>query len=64
VALVDASLSKQIKAGDLIKELAPLVGAKGGGKPEFAQAGGGTDPSQFTQVAQKLPSLLPNGVAV
>lgn len=64
VALVDAGLSKQVKAGDLIKELAPLVGAKGGGKPEFAQAGGGTDPSQFTQVAQKLPSLLPNGVAV
>ncbi|MEO0453072.1 MAG: alanine--tRNA ligase [Verrucomicrobiota bacterium] len=29
-----------IKAGDVIKEIAPIVGGKGGGKPELAQGGG------------------------
>jgi alanyl-tRNA synthetase len=33
-------LSAKIKAGDIIKQLAPLVGGSGGGKPELAQAGG------------------------
>lgn len=30
-----------LKAGDLIKEVGPLMGAKGGGKPDMAMAGGG-----------------------
>jgi len=30
----------KIKAGDLIKPVAELVGGKGGGRPDFAQAGG------------------------
>ncbi|MEL1213387.1 DHHA1 domain-containing protein, partial [Staphylococcus epidermidis] len=29
-----------IKAGDLIKQIAPLVGGGGGGRPDMAQAGG------------------------
>lgn len=29
-----------VKAGDLIKEIAPLVGGGGGGRPDMAQAGG------------------------
>jgi alanyl-tRNA synthetase len=33
-----------LKAGDLIKEVAPLVGGRGGGRPDMAQGGGG-DPS-------------------
>lgn len=40
-----ASVSKEkvavgIKAGDLIKAIAPLVGGGGGGRPDMAQAGG------------------------
>ncbi|MDR3608206.1 MAG: alanine--tRNA ligase [Oligoflexia bacterium] len=31
---------KIIGAGDLLKELAPLIDGRGGGKPDFAQAGG------------------------
>ena len=34
----------KVRAGDVIKWLAPKVGAKGGGRPEMAQAGGGTNP--------------------
>jgi len=35
-------VDRGIKAGDLIKEICPLVGGKGGGRPDMAQ-GGGTD---------------------
>lgn len=38
------AIAKGIKAGDIIRELAPKVGGKGGGKPDFAM-GGGKDPS-------------------
>ena len=31
---------KGLKAGDLIKEIAPHVGGGGGGRPDMAQAGG------------------------
>lgn len=41
---VTGDLTKQYKAGDLMREVAPLVGGKGGGRPDMAQ-GGGTDPS-------------------
>jgi len=37
---VTRELSAKIKAGDIIKHLAPIIGGSGGGKPELAQAGG------------------------
>jgi alanyl-tRNA synthetase len=37
---VTKTLSGTIKAGDVIKQIAPIVGGSGGGKPELAQAGG------------------------
>jgi len=37
---VTKNLSATVKAGDIIKQLAPIVGGSGGGKPELAQAGG------------------------
>jgi alanyl-tRNA synthetase len=37
---VSKELSTKIKAGDIVKQLAPVVGGSGGGKPELAQAGG------------------------
>ena len=33
-------VERGIKAGDLIKEIAPIVGGKGGGRPDMAQGGG------------------------
>lgn len=40
VAVSDAKIKAGLKAGDLIKEIAPLVGGGGGGRPNLAQAGG------------------------
>ena len=37
---VTKDLTDKVKAGQLVKELAPLVGGKGGGRPDFAEAGG------------------------
>nr|WP_205820778.1 alanine--tRNA ligase [Enterococcus casseliflavus] len=39
-AMNKAANEKGLKAGDLIKEIAPKVGGGGGGRPDMAQAGG------------------------
>jgi alanyl-tRNA synthetase len=39
-------LSKKVPAGQVIKELAPIVGGRGGGKPDMAE-GGGTQPEKL-----------------
>ena len=33
--------AKTLHAGKLVSKLAPMVGGRGGGRPDFAQAGGG-----------------------
>lgn len=40
VAMNPAAVEKGLKAGDLIKIIAPKVGGGGGGRPDMAQAGG------------------------
>ena len=40
VVSVTRDLTDRVHAGNLIKELAPIVGGRGGGRPDFAQAGG------------------------
>ncbi|HIP55776.1 MAG TPA: alanine--tRNA ligase [Arcobacter sp.] len=40
VMLVSGVKNASIKAGDWIKAVAPIVGGGGGGRPDFAQAGG------------------------
>jgi len=46
-----------IKAGDLIKPIAELVGGKGGGRPDFAQAGG-TNPEALDQALASVPDWV------
>ncbi|MFT0212940.1 alanine--tRNA ligase [Pseudomonas sp. F1_0610] len=46
IAGVTKDLTSKVKAGDLMKQAAALVGGKGGGRPDMAQ-GGGSDASQL-----------------
>ena len=39
-AWVSGDLNKNLRAGDIMKQLAPIVGGGGGGKPDLAMAGG------------------------
>ncbi|MFD3220800.1 alanine--tRNA ligase [Staphylococcus saprophyticus] len=48
VATVPKALTDKVKAGDIIKNMAPVVGGKGGGRPDMAQ-GGGTEPKNITE---------------
>jgi alanyl-tRNA synthetase len=45
---VSKNATDRVRAGDLIKEIAGRVGGKGGGRPDFAQAGG-TDPAALDE---------------
>ena len=56
-AVNPAGIAKGVKAGDLIKELAPIVGGRGGGKPDFAQ-GGGTEVGKIDEAVAKVKSLV------
>lgn len=38
--VTDDLIKKGLKAGDIVKEIAPIVGGGGGGRPNMAQAGG------------------------
>jgi alanyl-tRNA synthetase len=40
VAAVSKDLTPRINAGELVKRLSAVVGGRGGGRPDFAQAGG------------------------
>jgi alanyl-tRNA synthetase len=57
VASVTQDLAGRLKAGELIKPVAELVGGRGGGRPDFAQAGG-TKPDQVDAALALVPSLI------
>ena len=46
-----AAVARGLKAGDLIREAAPVVGGKGGGRPDMAQ-GGGNDPTRIGEALE------------
>jgi alanyl-tRNA synthetase len=50
-------VSKGVKAGDLVKAVAPIVGGRGGGKPDIAQ-GGGNDPEKIPDAIQEATQWL------
>ncbi len=57
VAGVTKDLVARVRAGDLVKNLAPLVGGSGGGRPDFAEAGG-KDPSGIDGLLAEAPNIL------
>ncbi|HDJ2893151.1 TPA: alanine--tRNA ligase [Staphylococcus aureus] len=59
VATVPKSLTNNVKAGDLIKQMAPIVGGKGGGRPDMAQ-GGGTQPENISKSLSFIKDYIKN----
>ncbi len=58
IAAVTPDLIKRgLKAGDLIKRVAQVVGGGGGGRPDMAQAGG-KDPSKLTEALQQVDPYI------
>ena len=57
LCMVTKDLAGKFHAGNIIKELAPIVGGKGGGRPDMAQAGG-TQPENLGQAIAALDKLL------
>ncbi len=51
---IGKGLGTRVKAGDLVRELAPIIGGGGGGKADFAQAGG-KNPSALPELLAAAP---------
>ena len=58
VAGVTSDLTPKVSAGGLIKEAAKIGGGKGGGRPDFAQAGG-IDKTALSQALNRIFELIP-----
>jgi alanyl-tRNA synthetase len=56
VVAVTPDLTARIKAGAIVKEIAPIVGGGGGGRPDFAEAGG--------KLPEKIDEMLTASEAV
>ena len=57
LAGVTDDLIKKIKAGDIVKQIAPIVDGGGGGKPQMAQAGG-KNPAKIDEALSKASELI------
>ena len=57
IASVSPDFTAKVQAGKIIQTIAPLVGGKGGGKPDNAR-GGGKDPSQLEAALAEAKALL------
>jgi alanyl-tRNA synthetase len=58
LAAVTKDLTPAVHAGKLIGQLAPIVGGKGGGRPELARAGG-NDPTKIAEALRRAIELVP-----
>lgn len=57
IATVPKAFTDKVKAGDIIKNMAPIVGGKGGGRPDMAQ-GGGTQPENITEALRFIKDYI------
>ena len=60
VASVGKELTQRYHAGNIIKVLAGMVGGGGGGRPDFAQAGG-KDPAKIDAALKRAEELIRQG---
>ena len=57
LCMVTKDLTDKYNAGKIVKEIAPIVGGSGGGRPDMAQAGG-SNPENLGQAMDKLLEIL------
>ncbi|MEE9446557.1 MAG: DHHA1 domain-containing protein, partial [Arenicellales bacterium] len=57
IVAVSKGLTKQFQAGKIIQHIMPLVGGRGGGKPDMAQ-GGGSDPEGLGKALLEVKALM------
>ncbi len=57
IVRVSGDLTDRIKAGNVIKEIVPIVGGKGGGKPDMAE-GGGSEPDKLAEAIDASYSAI------
>jgi alanyl-tRNA synthetase len=57
ISVVTKDLIPRLHAGDIIKEIAAIVGGKGGGRPDMAQAGG-TQPENLDKALGKVFDMI------
>jgi len=58
----DAAIAAGMSAADVMREIAPIVGGGGGGKPGMARAGG-KDPSKMAEAMARASELLRSAAA-
>ena len=56
-SVADKLIKVGLKAGDIVKEIAPIVDGGGGGKPQMAQAGG-KNPEKINDCLQKAKEFI------
>ena len=54
---VSKDATDRLRAGDLVNQVASQVGGKGGGRPDFAQAGG-SDPAKLAAALESVPAWV------
>ena len=57
LCMVTKDLTGRYHAGNIVKEIAPIVGGSGGGRPDMAQAGG-SNPEKLSEAIGKLETIL------
>ncbi len=57
LCMVTKNLTNRYNAGKIIGEIAPIVGGKGGGRPDMAQAGG-SKPEMLNDALGKIEEIL------
>ena len=57
VASVSKEMTKKFHAGNIVKELAGMVGGGGGGRPDFAQAGG-KEPAKIAAALKRAEEIV------
>jgi alanyl-tRNA synthetase len=59
IVMVSKDLTNRYQAGQIIKEMATLIGGTGGGKPDLAQAGG-KDAAKLDAALDALYTIVKN----